>query len=154
MNKNTFYYIQLISYCFLIILLTIISGKPIEVMKIKHLTSSKSNCADCHKEEKKLKYSKIPLKICDTFCLTCHKDVGVHHKVGIRNKFHNRNKLQLTEKNRIACITCHDISQKRFDSISWRAESLYESIFKNNKQYKTFYLVIRNNNGALCKNCH
>jgi ribosomal protein L37AE/L43A len=62
--------------------------------------------------------------------------------------------FRLTKHKRLACITCHNLTHKRFDTESWRAQSLYESMFKKQKQYKTFYLEINNRKGKLCKQCH
>ena len=62
--------------------------------------------------------------------------------------------FRLSENKKIACITCHDLNNKRYDKTSWKSESLYDRVFSKPTKYKTYYLVIKNNEGQLCITCH
>ncbi|MDY6934845.1 MAG: hypothetical protein SVZ03_11590 [Spirochaetota bacterium] len=125
-----------------------------ETEKIMPFVASRDYCTECHRkgELKNNQYNVI--QTCDNLCLKCHKDITSHHEIGLKIEDQLHQKLHLTEKNRIACFTCHNLGIKRFDSSSWKAESLFESMFKRKSRYKTYYLAIKNDKGQLCKKCH
>jgi hypothetical protein len=62
--------------------------------------------------------------------------------------------LQLTSQGLNGCSTCHDLGQPRFDQVRWKAESLYDRLFRRQPRYRTYFLVFRNDRGQLCKTCH
>jgi len=113
--------------------------------------SSVVECLGCHKKNEAESFAGQSAKSCSNYCLTCHKG---HHKTDIRPKREPRINMPLKENNKITCYTCHDLKWKRFDDTSWKSESLFESIFNREERYPTYYLRIKNNEGALCKNCH
>ncbi|MDY6968910.1 MAG: cytochrome c3 family protein [Spirochaetota bacterium] len=137
-----------------IIIYYLAEAYDIETVKIMPFVSSRSYCTKCHKQTNLKKDKENRLLTCDNLCLTCHKDRNRHHRVGLIIKDIIPKEFYLTKNNKIACYTCHNLNIKRFDSLSWRAESLFESIFRIKSKYKTFYLSMRNNNGQLCKKCH
>ncbi|MCU0822061.1 MAG: hypothetical protein MUC95_06245 [Spirochaetes bacterium] len=125
-----------------------------ETNKIMPFISSKSSCIKCH-DIKEINDSFNNTAIaCDTLCLSCHRDMDKHHGVGMRPYKKVSAGIRLSGKNKIACITCHDLNLKRFDDRPWRSESLFEKIFSRDERYKTYYLIINNSNGELCKICH
>ncbi|PKL38032.1 MAG: hypothetical protein CVV44_12755 [Spirochaetae bacterium HGW-Spirochaetae-1] len=116
---------------------------------IHPFVSDGSFCKKCHEKET----FEHPDKSCTPYCLTCHSTIGSkHHPVDVRLK--KVIDIELTDNQRIACRTCHNLKQKRYDATSWRAESLYEKVFRKETTYKTFFLQTRNTNGELCKKCH
>jgi hypothetical protein len=124
-----------------------------ETEKIMPFVTNKKICMDCH-AQKLPNVVNEPYKACDTYCLTCHKDMASkHHPSGVRMK-NAPQTMELTSTQRIACITCHNLSEKRFDSSPWRSQSLYDSLFPSNKQHHTFYLKEKNVNGEMCEKCH
>jgi hypothetical protein len=125
-----------------------------ETLKIHPFVKDANNCATCHnKINKNIKLSD-PALACAPQCLTCHKEMKNHH--AINNKIIEKlpEEFILTGKKRLTCITCHNLKENRFDSKSWKAESLYEKIFSGTPRYKTYFLIKKNNNGQLCKTCH
>jgi hypothetical protein len=90
----------------------------------------------------------------DTLCVTCHSNtIGNHHAFGVKMK-KIPDGIVLSGSDRIMCITCHDVTKQRYDSRPWKSMSLYESLFSSEKRYKTYYLIMNNNNGELCITCH
>ncbi len=67
---------------------------------------------------------------------------------------HPGNGMHLTAEMKIACFTCHDMSQPRYDGVRWKATSLFDRLFRNESQYHTYFLVMRNSQGQLCLTCH
>lgn len=121
-------------------------------LKIHPFTQSAAYCTSCHsKNDKKIINPNIT---CSELCLTCHKDINNHHKIDVRINKKLHEKFILTKKKRLTCITCHRLDNVRFDTSSWKAESLYEKVFAGKSQYKTYFLIKRNNDGSLCKICH
>ena len=125
-----------------------------ETKKIMSFISSKSSCIKCHQNDNLNNMANDPAIACDTSCLECHKNMEKHHGVGMRPDNRLKANLRLTHKNKIACITCHDLNFNRFDGTAWRSESLFEKIFNRKDRYKTYYLIINNSRGQLCKKCH
>ena len=110
-------------------------------------------CLECHSEEQSVTFRTRTTKSCSTYCKTCHKDLGAHHKTEMRLKGKDTRKVNLLN-GKVACFSCHDLSSKRYDSSSWKAQSLYESLFKGKKVYPTYFLIEKNSEGQLCKRCH
>lgn len=133
-------------------------GPDKETVKIMPFIESASYCKKCHFYKNSVNYLVNPALSCDTYCMTCHRTnkeiTDKHHAVKVRLNFKPKFEFRTTGNNRIMCITCHDLNGKRFDTVSWKSESLYEKLFTNKSHYKTYYLVIRNNNGKLCTKCH
>lgn len=116
--------------------------------------SSDASCVECHRLKKIQVSANDTGNACSFLCLTCHKDIGNHHAINVRVKEEIPGQLILTSKKKLACITCHRLKNNRYDTSSWKAESLYENLFKSKKTYKTYYLAVKNNDGQLCKMCH
>jgi hypothetical protein len=93
---------------------------------------------------------------CSTLCTTCHKadQTGAHHGVGQALEAGSTTSLPLTKDGRTACVTCHDLTRPRWSDVPWKAQSLFDRTFRSAKRYKTYYLVMRNDRGQLCKACH
>jgi hypothetical protein len=123
-----------------------------ESLKIHPFIQSPASCAQCHlKNDKKIIDPGIT---CGELCFTCHKDMKDHHAINIKMADKIPGELRLTEKKRLSCTTCHNPGNARFDSSSWKAQSLYERTFGGKSQYKTYFLIKKNNDGQLCKTCH
>ena len=129
-----------------------------ETVKIMPFVESNKYCKECHSDKKSEELIRDPLKSCVTYCKTCHnriKDITEkHHVVGKRLKFQSKYDFRISGKKKIACYTCHDLGINRYDSSSWKSESFYEKVFKKKAKYKTYYLVMKNNEGQLCTRCH
>ncbi len=142
----------LISSAFIFILYSlIIAGGD---MNPHPFIASETSCVECHKIKKMTVTVNDTENACSYLCLTCHKDMDSHHAINLRLSEPFPAKFVLTSKNRVTCITCHRLKTNQYDTSSWKAESLYESIFNSKKIYKTYYLAKRNNDGQLCKTCH
>ncbi len=113
-------------------------------------------CRQCHTENDFNGFVKDPARACDTYCLSCHKKVTQtnHHPVGIKMPDIRTADMAATKIGKIACITCHNLRERRFDSKPWMAQSLFDSMFKKQRQYKTYYLILQNDSGQLCRTCH
>jgi hypothetical protein len=124
-----------------------------ETEKIMPFVTNKKICMDCH-TQKLPNIINEPYKACDTYCLTCHNGMASkHHPSGVRMRKAPES-IDLTSTQRIACISCHNLAEKRFDSSPWRSQSLYDSLFASGKQHHTYYLKEKNVNGELCEKCH
>jgi hypothetical protein len=124
----------------------------IESIKIHPFIQSTTSCLQCHsKNDKKIINTTVT---CSQFCLSCHKDNKNHHAINVKLREKLPEEFKLTDKNRLTCITCHNLNNNRFDNSSWKAESLYEKAFSGKSQYKTYYLIKKNSSGQLCKTCH
>jgi ribosomal protein L37AE/L43A len=124
----------------------------LETEKIMPFVTNKKICMDCH-AQKQPNVVNEPYKACDTYCLTCHNDMSVkHHPSGIRMR-KIPEAIELTSTQRMACISCHNLAEKRFDTSPWRSQSLYDSLFSS-KKHHTYYLKVKNTNGELCLRCH
>jgi hypothetical protein len=125
-----------------------------DAMRIHPFVNSTADCMKCHSPGDTAKL-KNPAYACDTYCMTCHKGLGNHHPVGIKLEGDPPDGVgPLTDRQKMACKTCHDVGSNRNDSTPWRSESLYESIFQKQRQYMTYFLVIKNNKGQMCNKCH
>ena len=127
-----------------------------ETIKIMPWITTTENCLKCHSSEDLDQFS-VPAHSCDPNCMLCHKSMssGNHHPVGMKLENVNTRTLgPVTQREKMMCITCHDLRKNRLDRKPWRSQSLYESIFKKKGKYKTYYLVKKNNKGQLCNLCH
>lgn len=113
-------------------------------------------CASCHKEDAVSRYEKEQSKACVPYCMSCHKkdEMERHHTVGTELTQMPETALHLSAGSRIACATCHDMSRARYDSVRWKATSLFSRMFRNEVRYKTYFLTMRNDAGQLCLTCH
>lgn len=119
---------------------------------IMPFVNSRNSCIPCHKtgDVQTVK----PYRACSTFCLSCHVQFKQdHHPYDVRLK-KIIDGMDLTEMKRVSCFSCHDLNTARFDRVSWKAESLFDSVFRAKDQYKTYYLTTNNREGGLCKKCH
>jgi len=117
---------------------------------------SSQGCMECHTKEEAISFKNRTTESCSVFCASCHEqtlDLEAHHKVSQRMTTKIPRGIRLLN-NRVTCFTCHDLKSKRFDNSSWKAESLYESLFDSKEIYKTYFLIKKNNEGQLCKTCH
>jgi hypothetical protein len=110
-------------------------------------------CLECHSREEALLYRNRTVQSCSVYCSTCHKDLGAHHETDLFLTGKVADGIELLN-NKIACFTCHNLKNKRQDSESWKAESLFEKLFQPKTIYPTYFLIERNNKGQLCKKCH
>lgn len=132
-------------------------GQDQPPLKATPCSSSMAQCLQCHQEsEASGKLKNFGSVICDDSCLKCHKSqMGEHHVVGKTiEKKEDVARLVFLGGQRLSCITCHDMKNKRYDSRSWKSQSLFGRVFSRKSKHKTFYLRINNSSGALCKSCH
>ncbi|HJW72963.1 MAG TPA: hypothetical protein VJ486_08900 [Geothrix sp.] len=118
--------------------------------------ASAAACAGCHAAEAQPLWEAHPHTPCTQACLTCHgkDDMARHHPVGHPVTKPPRMALRLTRDGKSACFTCHDLSNRRYDAVRWKAESLFSRIFHRETRHKTYYLATRNDRGQLCLACH
>ncbi|MEI7841784.1 MAG: hypothetical protein WCI39_02030 [Gallionellaceae bacterium] len=114
-----------------------------------------SACALCHKDAAK-RLAAHQHRPCSPYCSTCHKkeEMDRHHPVGTELEHDADDEMPLTAKKEIACVTCHNMSQPRYDTQRWKATSLFDRLFRNEKQHKTYFLSMKNDKGQLCLTCH
>lgn len=141
-----------------LILYSFISARNFDsdTIRIMPWIATTESCLKCHAPDDLNQFS-VPAHSCDPNCILCHKTMtsGNHHPVGIKIESTNTVGLgPITQRQKMMCITCHDLRKSRFGGQPWRSQSLYESIFKKKGKYKTFYLVKKNNKGQLCNMCH
>ena len=112
-------------------------------------------CASCHDDAQK-RYATNHHHPCTPYCIECHKktEMDRHHSVGTQLPRDAHDALILTSRKQIACTTCHDLSQSRYDKVRWKATSLYDRLFRNESRHKTYFLSMRNDHGQLCLTCH
>lgn len=114
-----------------------------------------SVCVSCHKDAQK-QFSANQSRQCTTYCMSCHKkaEMDRHHTVGTVLPKAPEDTMYLTSEKKTACSTCHDLSQPRYDSVRWKATSLFDRMFHNESRYKTYFLSMKNDQGQLCLSCH
>ena len=139
----------------LILLSAIALALDPETLKIMPFVESKETCAKCHSTKDIEEKFEDPAKSCSNNCMSCHKRVTEkHHKIGVKPNVKVLKDLELTSMRRVTCITCHNLKNKRYDTTAWKAESLFDGMFRRKDKYKTYYLQIKNTDGELCKKCH
>jgi hypothetical protein len=77
-----------------------------------------------------------------------------HHPVGVQIDKPVRPPLLLTSNGTNTCVTCHDVTRNRYERTTWTSQSLIQRLATRTRERKTFYLVMRNDRGQLCRNCH
>lgn len=114
-----------------------------------------SSCAACHADNVS-RWAAHQYRPCTPYCKSCHRPAEMerHHRVGMILPGAPDKSLKLTAKNEVACSTCHDLAQPRYDSVRWKAASLYDRMFRSEPRYKTYFLSKRNEQGQLCLSCH
>lgn len=112
-------------------------------------------CASCHKDASK-RWASSKTRPCTPYCATCHKEkeMSRHHPVGSKLPKSPEEGMPLTAEMKLACFTCHNMSQKRYDKQRWKATSLFNRLFRPEERYKTYFLTHRNEQGELCLSCH
>ncbi len=112
-------------------------------------------CASCHKDAPK-RYAANQHRPCTPFCATCHKkeEMDKHHPVGTEIEHEAHEEMPITAQKEIECVTCHNMSQARYDKARWKATSLFERMFRNETKHKTYFLSMKNDKGQLCLTCH
>jgi hypothetical protein len=119
------------------------------------LPSPATVCSSCHEDSQK-RWAARQNQPCTAYCMSCHKKAEMerHHTIGSVLPDIPGEVLRLTEDKKTACFTCHNLSQPRYDSVRWKAASLFDRLFRSESRYKTFFLAQRNEQGQLCQNCH
>lgn len=125
-----------------------------ETLKIMPFMSDFALCLECHRRGEVEAAAANAMNGCDRACLTCHGDMEPHHRTGMEVDFEVPRFIVLMGKKKLACVSCHDLTRSRYDSKSWRSESLFGKLFKSGSRFKTYYLVQNNSSGELCKVCH
>jgi hypothetical protein len=117
--------------------------------------SPASVCIACHKDGES-RWQADQYRPCTPYCKGCHKAAQMdrHHHVEVVLPRMPDAMLKLAAENKLACFTCHDLSRPRYDSVRWKAASLYTRLFRSEARYKTYFLVARNDEGQLCLSCH
>lgn len=77
-----------------------------------------------------------------------------HHTIGGKLERTPQPPLRLDARSQLTCCTCHHLGRPRHDRIRWKAESLFDRVFRRQDRHKTYLLVVRNDRGQLCKACH
>lgn len=113
-------------------------------------------CRPCHQEDAAARWVAHRERPCTAYCHTCHlvADMAKHHTVDSLLRKPPHEELPLTAGRRTACFTCHTLARARHDSVRWKAESLFGRVFHRAPRQKTYFLVIRNDRGQLCRACH
>jgi len=113
-------------------------------------------CAVCHPGDAAARFEASGSRPCKPYCQTCHTKAQMarHHNVGTALVRAPSAVLPLTADHKTACVTCHLLSRPRYDTVRWKAASLYDKLFRGETRYKTYFLAIRNDQGQLCLSCH
>ena len=93
-----------------------------------------SVCATCHKDSAD-RWASNQHHPCTPYCMSCHKQTQMerHHHVGMELTEKPDEIMKLTTEMKVACFTCHDLSHPRYDSVRWKAASLYDRLFRAEK---------------------
>jgi hypothetical protein len=119
--------------------------------------TGRGQCMQCHGEEQVERLFKEERGVnrpCDNACGQCHKKNKAHHQTGMTVDYTVPEDIRLGKDKQVACMTCHDLSVARFSRTARKAQSLFQRMFKGKKKHKTYYLVMDNRSGQLCKKCH
>jgi hypothetical protein len=113
-------------------------------------------CVACHPGDAASRFAEGATRFCSPYCQTCHAkgEMARHHNVGVALAQAPSAVLPLTSGKKTACITCHLLSRPRYDTVRWKAASLYDRMFRGEPRYKTYFLAMRNDQGQLCLSCH
>lgn len=137
-----------------VMLVVSLFGAPPAPGQPDHVTFTAETCARCHKPEETAESSARLNRPCSSLCSTCHEFRETHHPVGVPIPGAVPGPLLLTKKRTNACVTCHDVTRPRFESSAWVSQSLLDRTLRRSKENRTYYLVIRNDRGQLCRSCH
>ncbi len=126
-----------------------------ETVKVMPFVKDNSSCLECHSSNELEAKGNDLTKSCNTFCNKCHNEKldDSHHKVGMEISFKIPPDIALFE-NKLACVSCHDLKNQRFSKEPWKSQSLFGRMFKGKSKYKSYYLILNNRKGKLCKYCH
>lgn len=113
-------------------------------------------CQPCHASDLAERFPARKDRPCSPYCQACHfkEHPEQHHPVGVLLKKNPPDPRLLASGNRLGCATCHDLATPRYDRVRWKAESLFDRMFRSQDQYPTFLLAIRNDRGQICLGCH
>jgi len=120
------------------------------------IPTSSTACASCHTKDLAARFPDHRTRPCTPYCLTCHFKDGKdqHHSVGTPLRKKPSDPRLLTPGDRTTCATCHDLATPRYDQVRWKAESLFDRMFRSQNHYHTYLLAYRNDKGQLCLACH
>lgn len=112
-------------------------------------------CASCHADSEK-RFTTNQHRPCSAYCTSCHKKAEMerHHTVGTELVRDVASHLPLTSKKQIACSTCHNLAQPRYDKLRWKSASMFDRIVHKENRYRTYFLSMKNDQGQLCLTCH
>ena len=118
--------------------------------------ASAAACAPCHATDAQTRWEASRHRACTPLCLTCHtkEAMAKHHPVDNPVTRPPRIPLRLTGDQKSACFTCHDLGNRRYDAVRWKAESLFGRLLRRESRHLTYYLATRNDRGQLCLACH
>ena len=122
---------------------------------LPHADKTQQVCTACHNVPARIKAGAT--KPCTPYCMSCHQqsEMERHHTVDAELPVESQDiELHLAAGKRMVCATCHDLSRPRFDSVRWKAASLFDRLFHESPRYKTYFLSMRNDAGQLCLVCH
>jgi hypothetical protein len=111
-------------------------------------------CMSCHAPEDEPLLEPRVTRPCAPMCLSCHTKLEGHHPVGVKIDKRISAPLLLTAEGKNTCSTCHDLTIPRTASRPWTSQPLIRWIARRPIEHPTYHLVIRNNRGQLCRNCH
>lgn len=125
------------------------------MVKAHDASRTVEQCAECHAAGDERRAAPLARGGCDAQCIRCHaEDAKRMHPVGANVPALRTPELHRSSAGRIACRTCHDLSRPAADSVPWRAQSLFDAVFRRQASYPTYLLVMRNQRGQLCQTCH
>lgn len=121
---------------------------------LPHPSWNVAACTECHAAEETARLASRVTRPCRALCATCHTFPEGHHPVGKAISRAMPAPLLLTSSGTNTCVTCHDTTRPRFESTAWVSQSLIERATRRQKENRTCFLVLRNDRGQLCRNCH
>lgn len=119
-----------------------------------HPSWTVDSCLACHGKAEASAISPRLTRPCQTLCVSCHQFRDGHHPVGVTILRAVPAPLLLTTAGTNTCSTCHDTSRPQFDRSPWVSRSLFERIARRPSENRTYFLVMRNDKGQLCRICH
>jgi hypothetical protein len=136
-------------------LIVFCAGTVFSQARKPHVTWSLDSCMTCHAQTERAELAKRITRPCRDLCASCHKfEKGEHHPVGVQISGAVREPLLLTKQGTNTCSTCHDVTKPVTSSAPWVSQSVIDQIVHQSNANKTFLLVMKNDRGQLCRNCH
>jgi len=141
-------------------LVTVLFGQDPE---FHPFTTDASRCTTCHMMIRiagtNAKYIVMSADTLDfsTSCVKCHPEKAATHPVWVKPPFQVPGDLQLSGKNEITCITCHNPHNSRYSNRPWQVRSFRQKVndfIRRKKQYQTYFLRRNNAYRELCNGCH